>query len=139
MAREPDERTEERGPGNYDFGYHGQQSGPSVTVYVPNPHEDMLRTLRRNVPPLPLREDNEAIIRWGGTSNFYDSRLAFEYQRRTQSPTAWREFSRQTRNVRVENPEDPSQYVVVEVIDSITFSRTGSDGQTEYRTDYYNS
>ena len=85
----------------------------------------------------PPKEAAEANIRWGASSSFgfkdadqfiYPThRVNFPPDKDDEEFLSVAEISfseevRQTTEKRVENPEDSEQYVIVEVIDSITFS-----------------
>lgn len=75
---------------------------------------------------------SDAIIQWGQAGTLPSP------TEETKTPTggiSWKvdecsanlnEHSRKTDNVRVENPDDPSQYVVVQRINSISFDKKGS-------------
>lgn len=88
----------------------------------------------------PLGEEQETEIRWGKPSDFpfqpgtpYQG-PGFQVQNphnptspttppnRPRTSEVWQETGRNTHDKRVENPDDSEQYVIVEVIDDITFS-----------------
>lgn len=80
---------------------------------------------QRRVPVVPEKEEPEAFIQWGAPMpTQYDSApyVGFETVNADEQ-----EISRKVRTKRVENEDDPSQFVDVEVIDEITF-QTGSGG-----------
>jgi hypothetical protein len=82
---------------------------------------------KRRVPG----EDEEAALCWGGPSNFTSSPTTPSVTPPTQPgggggvvddedddlgacPTAWEEVDKETEDVRIENPEDPEDYVIVQ-------------------------
>lgn len=84
----------------------------------------------RRVPVLPQKVEPEAFIEWGGPMpTQYDSApyVGFETVQGNEQ-----EVSRKVRTKRVENEDDPSQFVDVEVIDEITFQTT--DGRFKTMT-----
>jgi len=50
-------------------------------------------------------------------------------------PDQWRESDRQTQNVKVVNPDDDSQFVIVKEIVSITFERDSTGEQIVIKRD----
>lgn len=82
----------------------------------------------------PKDEVNEASYRFGQASRFdvldqpdpEDTGLDVVVRQPDDEPlliTVYNEVSRQVSEVRVENPDDPEQYVMVQRIESIIFSR----------------
>ena len=106
---------------------------------LPQWQRRMLNQIRRNAPP-PISEENTEILRWGSPEAVPGETIGTLYQsgRRNEenntneeekaNPTViYREVSRSTATVRVENPTDPEQYVDVVRINEITFQ--GSDNK----------
>jgi hypothetical protein len=100
------------------------------------------RIFRRPDPP---PEQLEATITWGASSQFIlppqsvtqpetggPIRINWpqeEEEEEVPGPWTWTEVSRETSNFRVENPDDPSQYLIVQRIDRMTMSDS-RDGET---------
>lgn len=57
----------------------------------------------------------------------------------THWPSEWREVGRGTHTERVENPDDPEQYIEVEVVDWIAWKRADAKDGTEVKYTYGNA
>lgn len=87
------------------------------------------------LPPEPAVQEPEAFIEWGGPSVFsFDDTFrelagagtAKKDDDDNEPPEEhWTENGRSTSDVRVENPDDPDQFVIVQQIDSIGFTGPG--------------
>lgn len=134
-----------RGPSQADMpklppGYYytptGLRGGPNVQL------EDMLRQFTSifsfstpRVPPEPVIEEPEAFIEWGGPSVFsFDDSFrdaANGITQRTdddddpENELTYSETGRSTSDLRVENPDSPDQFVIVQRIESISFNGPG--------------
>ena len=93
---------------------------------------DRLKALR----PVSGEEEGEAIIRWGAKASFNiqiddATGISINLEEGQDPPPEkktieFTELERETDEVRVENPDDPEQFVMVARITSITFD--GPDG-----------
>lgn len=118
--------------------------GGRTNIYQPLRMEQIVRPFvdvlsfraERRQPPV-IEDLPEAFIEWGGPSQFEfdnsfrnvaNSGRSFRVNDDGDDPdpgTSWSEAGRTTSDVRVENPEDPEQYVIVQRIDSISFNTPG--------------
>lgn len=57
----------------------------------------------------------------------------------TKWPSAWVEVARGTHDERVENPDDPDQYITVKVVDWISWRREDGKDGTEVKYTYGNA
>lgn len=85
---------------------------------------------------LPAGDEPEAYIEWGGPSQFevdnFEEAADQHFGFRVEDTPAddipefvYRELGRRVTEVRVENPDDPDQFVIVERIDEILFDGKG--------------
>ncbi len=126
----------DRGQTGYTTGQRGTgepERDPFALLVRHNAADLILQNLLRPRPP--ENEDNEAELCWGGESDFTENPPAVVY---TKPPTpdnsdgdsgaptnvsmiTFTEMSRKVTKIRVENPDDSEQYVMVEDATEITF------------------
>jgi len=89
---------------------------------------DVLRSAPRQFT-LPPPEGDEPVLIWGGPSDFGEfNGWGFEVTKNQ----VWVETNRETEDVKIQNPEDEQQYVMVKRVKSITLRN--SDGETRKET-----
>jgi hypothetical protein len=120
------------------------QNVPTHLIQGPSPLEMFVRPFvsvesffTPRVAPEVLPPEPEAFVSWGGPSEFdFDdsfkklarTMIVFKVDDGDAPALGYDETVRQTEDVRIENPDDPEQFVIVQRIKSIDFNVPG--GQT---------